>query len=1487
MTSPERDPRVVLRAEVTAYVAAMDRARVATSRMAAQTAKDLGRVEAAYATAGRAAAAYAEVTTRANATVAASSARTAAAANSAAFNRAAKGAAAAGIPYGPITATQAARAEAAALERDIARTSAEAAAIGARARSQSAAASAAAARTASAADAAAARSARDLAAAEEAAAARRVAAIRSVAFGVGLASLAIIAGLAASAKAAIKWESDWTGVTKTVHGSAGQMKTIESQLRGMAKVLPATASEIATTAAAAGQLGVATPFIVNFTRTAIQLGATTSMSAEEASTGLAKLMNIMGAAGTQIGRYGSTLIALENAGAGTAKDLLNMSIRLAGAGRVAGLTADQVMSLAGAMTNVGIRSELGGSSMQRVLLKMFTAVDQGGPKLAAFAKYAQMGFGGATLTADQFAEKFRTKPVEALKLVLQGLHNVQASGKGFTLALADMGIKTSQDVRTLSALAVSNDKVNKTLEDGAVAWQKNLALLAAAEKRFATTHSQIQIAKNQIHDTAISFGQELLPAIGGVAGGIGGIGEELGKLPGWAREALVVLGSTAGAVGLLGLAAVVAIPRLLEFRAALAASGSSGAAFSKGLGIATAAIIALTYEHKAINKLDESLDKMFNRSGDASQFRAAAVEFAQSGKLIGEAARLMGEDFRQLAEDQDRVLNPSKFDQARGVGEKIAVGLAPMAAIAEKVTEKVLHLDNALTSSSKRVAFYDEQWQALAQSGGMDEVQKNLDGAAAKLRASGKSDADVQSALAKLYPKTTAAMLDQATAAKVGGDAMTGLGNDAAGSADGVDAATTSLAKFKTAISDLEEHYFGTARAQDEVRIKLAAINAETVKTATGTDYLGGAVDKTKVSIDTAGAAADAYASKLAGMRGETDDTTAGMFDADRAADAMQSALHDLTGDTNDTTAAVTSLGDAIDAAFGNSDAVDAFDSQVAAIKKRIAEGPGEGIRIDLTLEGSTDAARTARAEVEELVKREADLANRDVIGGTDPTVAMATRRAELERTMRDIGYADDAITSTLGKLDQIPVGVLGAANKAGSAISVLSHELNGNTQAAIDNRNKLRDLIESAADDIASGSKGMTAGQVSALVAKRRADLRAALTADGFDGADVDPYLSKLKAPDAASKTLVGNSKAAIDNRDAVRDLISTTKDMIDQDLHVGMSKKQVTAVVERHTARLNDDLRQMGYNVTEASKLEAGLRGIPDAYMSSTSAIKDNTDAAAKNNETVIDLFDSMAKYLAQTAVDHPEQFAAVFNAQRTALAGVIDKLHIAGSIRDDLLSAFDELPGTVGRSVSAAISAVDSLKAHLAAKPGNLRSAIDAMMGDLRSGVASAPPLSIGIHANSPDLGAWRNDVQKNFDTWPLRLSVVPTVNTAGQQSGFTFSTGNAGGVGVFKPPGRAAGGPVWAGESYTVGEHGPERLVMGDRSGRVIPNHRAFGDLNRAPAPPAPAPVVTVHAPSLDAKELAALIRSQPIVLNVDGRQVALALGAGANARTRTR
>ena len=87
-------------------------------------------------------------------------------------------------------------------------------------------------------------------------------------------------------------------------------KDLEDGLRSLAKTLPSTHGEIAATAEAAGQLGIKSQDVVSFTKTMIDLGESTNLSAEDAATSIARIANITGMTADEYQRFGSSVVAL-------------------------------------------------------------------------------------------------------------------------------------------------------------------------------------------------------------------------------------------------------------------------------------------------------------------------------------------------------------------------------------------------------------------------------------------------------------------------------------------------------------------------------------------------------------------------------------------------------------------------------------------------------------------------------------------------------------------------------------------------------------------------------------------------------------------------------------------------------------------------------------------------------------------------------------------------------------------------------------------------------------------------------------------------------------------------------------------------------------------------------------------------------------------------------------------------------------------------
>lgn len=348
-------------------------------------------------------------------------------------------------------------------------------------------------------------------------------------------------------KSAMDWESAWTGVTKTVDGTPQQMAEVEQGLRNLAKTLPTTHAEIAAVAENAGQLGVAREDIVGFTKTMIDLGETTNLTADEAATNIAQISNVMGTMNREgsegVARFGATLVALGNDGASTEKEILSMAQRMAGAVKTLGGSESDLLALSNTLASMGIRAELGGGVATRVLLKMRSAVDESGDKLEAFAQVSGV-------SADEFAAKFKSSPMEALDLVAKGINRVNQEGGNVTATLKDMGIKGTEETQVMLALANSGDLLTDSLQLGNKAWEDNTALLTEAEKRYATAASKVKVAWNKIKDAAISSGEAIAPAVGTIGDIVGTLADAFNSLPGPVKNVLTGLTGLAG-VGLL------------------------------------------------------------------------------------------------------------------------------------------------------------------------------------------------------------------------------------------------------------------------------------------------------------------------------------------------------------------------------------------------------------------------------------------------------------------------------------------------------------------------------------------------------------------------------------------------------------------------------------------------------------------------------------------------------------------------------------------------------------------------------------------------------------------------------------------------------------------------------------------------------------------------------------------------------------------------
>lgn len=318
-------------------------------------------------------------------------------------------------------------------------------------------------------------------------------------------TLPLVAAGGLAFKTAMDYESAFAGVRKTVDATEEEFAELSEGIREMSKEIPASATSIAAVAESAGQLGIEVPNIMSFTRTMIDLGEATNMSAEDAATSLARFANITQMSQQDFDKLGSVIVDLGNNLATTEKEIVDMSLRLAGAGKQIGLTEAEIMSFAGGLSSVGIEAQAGGSAFSKVMIEMQLAVETNSKKLKDYAKVAGM-------STKDFSKAFKEDAAGALISFIDGLGSAEERGLSTIKVLDDMGITEVRLRDTLLRAAGAGDLFADSIKMGNEAWRENSALAVEAAQRYGTTESQLKILKNRATDVGITLGESLIPA---------------------------------------------------------------------------------------------------------------------------------------------------------------------------------------------------------------------------------------------------------------------------------------------------------------------------------------------------------------------------------------------------------------------------------------------------------------------------------------------------------------------------------------------------------------------------------------------------------------------------------------------------------------------------------------------------------------------------------------------------------------------------------------------------------------------------------------------------------------------------------------------------------------------------------------------------------------------------------------------------------------
>lgn len=368
----------------------------------------------------------------------------------------------------------------------------------------------------------------------------------------------IVAVVGLATKVAIDLESGFAGVRKTVEATEQQFSQLRGQLVGMSKEIPTTAIELFKIAETAGQLGVKAKDITTFTKTIALLGETTNLLGQQGATQLARFANITRLPLDQIERLGSAVVALGNNLATTEAEIVNMSLRLASGGKIAGLTDAEILALSGTLSSLGVNAEAAGTSFTKFLRFMTKAAAQGGEELEQFAAVAQT-------TSEEFVTLFEEDASKAIEVFMSGLSKLDKATK-FNI-LESMGMSDERMSRAILAVAGNTELLARAFALGNKAFRENTALAEEAEKRFVTMAAKISVLKNRVVAAVDVFSKDFLGSMNAMVPPLEKGIDLLSQLAMWfvalpptVKQSVAVFLALVAVIGPLGLILAVLVP---------------------------------------------------------------------------------------------------------------------------------------------------------------------------------------------------------------------------------------------------------------------------------------------------------------------------------------------------------------------------------------------------------------------------------------------------------------------------------------------------------------------------------------------------------------------------------------------------------------------------------------------------------------------------------------------------------------------------------------------------------------------------------------------------------------------------------------------------------------------------------------------------------------------------------------------------------------
>lgn len=319
----------------------------------------------------------------------------------------------------------------------------------------------------------------------------------------------------AAGSAVIKFASDYetaaTNIQRTTLAPEEQLQAINRELISLSEQIPVSFVDLAGIATMGAQLGIEATNLAGFSKTVAEFSAATNVSTESAAQSFGALGELLNISASEYQNLGSSIAYVGINSVATETQIISVAEAIGGVANSAGLSADYVVGLSGALASLKVPAEQSRGALTRIFSEINRAAAGTGVDIQLFANVLGVTADEAKRLAQSDMQTFFTKFVNGLS----GIDSTQLTTVLDQLNLADIRV-----TNTLTRLSRNTDLVAETLNNANSSFEEGSFLSEVYALRVDDLASKLQILQNSLANLGANVGATFEPVVKLVVDGI-------------------------------------------------------------------------------------------------------------------------------------------------------------------------------------------------------------------------------------------------------------------------------------------------------------------------------------------------------------------------------------------------------------------------------------------------------------------------------------------------------------------------------------------------------------------------------------------------------------------------------------------------------------------------------------------------------------------------------------------------------------------------------------------------------------------------------------------------------------------------------------------------------------------------------------------------------------------------------------------------------